>query len=427
MEKLSTFNSKNHHFIIKGGLGVVDQFLFSGTNFILNILLARWMAITEFGLFAFAATFLNLFYQLQNGLVLEPMSVIGTASFSKTIHGYIREQIKIHFLLFGVVGIILLGIVGGIFFLIGNSGLGWSILLLGILAPVIQLPWLIRRIFYVLNRPILSVLFSTIYGMILIFCLWVFFHNKILSTQISFGLMCLASVLATLITFFIINKPKTQDHKLIFRVILFQNWEYGKWMLLTGIIMFIAGQVPIYFAGIFIDTESAGVIKAIQNFILPMSMSISTITAIALPTLSKEYSARNVKMIRQRTRQITLGITAIALLYEVILIFFSGRLELLIYNGIYHNYVNLIPLWGLLPIFMALTIRPAIEIRVTQKPKGLLITAVVWALITVIASFIFSHFLGILGLSIGACVGYLASFLTYVFVSNGIEKNELHE
>jgi len=42
------------HWTGKGGLAVVDQALFAGSNFLLSILLARWLTPAEYGAFAVA-------------------------------------------------------------------------------------------------------------------------------------------------------------------------------------------------------------------------------------------------------------------------------------------------------------------------------------------------------------------------------------
>jgi hypothetical protein len=50
----------------KGSLAVLDQGLFSGANFIVNILLARWLAPEEYGAFAVALVKRSCEYRMSN-------------------------------------------------------------------------------------------------------------------------------------------------------------------------------------------------------------------------------------------------------------------------------------------------------------------------------------------------------------------------
>ena len=46
---------------IKGALAILDQALFAGTNFLVNILLGRWLTPAQYGAFAVVYSFFFLF------------------------------------------------------------------------------------------------------------------------------------------------------------------------------------------------------------------------------------------------------------------------------------------------------------------------------------------------------------------------------
>ena len=64
-----------------GGLAVLDQGLFSGANFLVNILLARWLAPDEYGAFAVALSVFYLLAGLHTAVVSEPIMVPGTGKY----------------------------------------------------------------------------------------------------------------------------------------------------------------------------------------------------------------------------------------------------------------------------------------------------------------------------------------------------------
>src|SRR5271170_1290937 len=68
-------SSKFVRWITKGGLAILDQGLISGSNFLIGILLARWLMPAQYGAFALAfSVFLLLSYVYQSFLA-EPQAV----------------------------------------------------------------------------------------------------------------------------------------------------------------------------------------------------------------------------------------------------------------------------------------------------------------------------------------------------------------
>ncbi len=80
----------------KGGCAVLDQGLISGSNFIVSILLARWLVPEQYGAYAVAFGFFVLLSLIYGSLVLEPMAVFGGSSYRNSLRGYLRSLIWIH-------------------------------------------------------------------------------------------------------------------------------------------------------------------------------------------------------------------------------------------------------------------------------------------------------------------------------------------
>ncbi len=56
--------------VTKGGLAILDYGLFSGSNFLLGVLLARWMAPEQYGAYALAFSIFILVTFLYQALIL---------------------------------------------------------------------------------------------------------------------------------------------------------------------------------------------------------------------------------------------------------------------------------------------------------------------------------------------------------------------
>src|SRR3989304_6306184 len=74
------------------GYSVLDQGLFSGANFLLSILLARWLSPEEFGAYAVGFSAFLICFGIYNSLVLDPLMVLGSAESQTTSNEYIKKM-----------------------------------------------------------------------------------------------------------------------------------------------------------------------------------------------------------------------------------------------------------------------------------------------------------------------------------------------
>ena len=80
----------------KGGLALLDFGLYSGSNFLLGILLARWMAPEQYGAYALVFSIFILVTFLYQALLLEPLSVFSGTTYSKNLRGYLQSNFWLH-------------------------------------------------------------------------------------------------------------------------------------------------------------------------------------------------------------------------------------------------------------------------------------------------------------------------------------------
>ena len=127
----------------KGLTAVADQALFAGSNFVVNILLARSLPPADYGAFAIAFSFLLLAGGLHSAAVTEPMMVFGPGKFSTGFRKYLGILICGHFALMIPLGT-LLSVVGLVVAKFVNMPVGLALLGCGVAAPLITFLWLAR-------------------------------------------------------------------------------------------------------------------------------------------------------------------------------------------------------------------------------------------------------------------------------------------
>jgi O-antigen/teichoic acid export membrane protein len=74
-------------------MAILDQGIFSVSNFILNILLSRWLVPADNG--AFSVVFAIFLYLdcFHSAILQEPMSVIGSVNYPEWMGAYLHRQI----------------------------------------------------------------------------------------------------------------------------------------------------------------------------------------------------------------------------------------------------------------------------------------------------------------------------------------------
>ena len=87
---------KNRVWIGRGALALTDQALFSGAGFLLSLLLGRWLTPAQYGAYALAFSVFLFASSFHNSLILEPMGVIGPASYKQNLPAYIAKLVKLH-------------------------------------------------------------------------------------------------------------------------------------------------------------------------------------------------------------------------------------------------------------------------------------------------------------------------------------------
>jgi len=92
----SELYSQRRSWLKKAFLAVLDQGLISGSNFLLAILLARWLSPEQYGAYALSFAIFVLFSFIQQGLFLEPMSVFGPSIYRNSQREYLGTLVWLH-------------------------------------------------------------------------------------------------------------------------------------------------------------------------------------------------------------------------------------------------------------------------------------------------------------------------------------------
>ena len=387
----------------KAFASIADQGIISGTNFAVNILLARWLTLEEYGVYSVAFTIFLFVSEFHNALILEPMSVLGPAHYADQHNSYIKHTLWLQTVLTG--GLMLLLIIAGLVW--HQYALGKSLYGLSFATPLVLLFWFLRRAHYLKINPEMAMLSSVVYALALVgFILSLLFFHALTVTS---ALMAMggASAAASILSWSNLRRHKKDQPKIntpqppgigrpsihpyshgqTLRV-LKENWAYGKWLVALSMLSLAASYVQTFLTAAYLGLEAAGVLRAMTNFMLPMAQTVTALSMLGLPIFAENYGRGRMAEILRARKNITGLLLTLSCGYEIVLSVFCRPLEKIIYGGKFSEYTSLIPILGLIPVFTALATGYCLVLRAAQRPQHYLIMGAVSAPVGLISALV---------------------------------------
>lgn len=275
--------------LTKGSLAIADQSIFALSNFLVNILLARWLSPADYGAFALAySAFLSLLLA-HNALMTTPMLVFGQGKYRDIFSDYLGTLCRAHFAL-TLAASALLSLAALVLSRMASAALGWVFIALAISAPFILLLWLLRRAFYAQLEPAWAALSGMVYLAIFVAgTAWL--HNAGLLTPSSAVLCMGAASLFTALLLLLKLRPRFSGDVLTMRAVTADHWSYGKWVAAGAIPNWVTENIYFIVLPASFGLAQAGALKAMLNLAQPASQSISALGVLLMPILVRDLQA----------------------------------------------------------------------------------------------------------------------------------------
>lgn len=349
---------------LKGGLGVLDQGLYSGVNFLLSVLLARWTSPDVYGGFSAAYSLFLLFSIAQVALIAEPMSIFGADKYRQKTIPYLNYLLRIQW-----VGTFLGTLVFLVFALfITNHVLRNAVMAMAVVLPFVLYYWYLRRAFYLEMQSGMAMVASFVYSILLIIFIVLIRLAGHLTSSTAYLAMALSSLIAS---FFALEHlglrfwgKGSNGTCLNSGMVNRELWDFGKWILLAYLAgWFTSLSFPLIIM-ILLDAQSAGAFRALQNLFLPFQQLLAAITLLSLPWLTRQNSDYGGKKLFSITEAIA-GVTfVVAAIYCFLVVILQHRIVTFLYtNEFYLSFDNLIiflsisTLLGSAPLILGLALR----------------------------------------------------------------------
>jgi O-antigen/teichoic acid export membrane protein len=353
--------------------GIMDQGLFSGSNFMINILLARWLTPDGYGAFAIAFSIYLAFSGVVSALTLEPMMIYGATDFKDNIDDYLSKVSFIHF----AVSSLLAGVLF-IASLFWDGDISKTITAAAIALPFMQQVWFIRRAFYCTANVFHAAIVSLLYSIALLGGILTLKATGSISPAHIYTIFIVAS-LVCFAYYSIVTRILTQNkgRPCAISKIAGKHWNFGKWLIAASIAASISTLLYAPILGLMSSLKDAAAYKAIQNLTMPFMQVLTAFTLLTLPMTSRV--ARNESWTKARNYILTMTavFSASACLYGAAMLIFGKKILFLLYsNNFYVEYFWLIPAFIFVMVIKSINQSMAIAVRAFECTRIILVTKI---------------------------------------------------
>jgi O-antigen/teichoic acid export membrane protein len=361
--------------MIGGSLAVLDQGIIAASNFVIGILLARWLLPEQYGSYALAfAIFLLLSFSYQ-ALLLEPQRVFGPSDYADWQPEYLGVLLRIHSVL-ALAIFLALGISAWLMHVFAPpDSLPGALAGVTVAAPCVLLLWLARGAFYVRMSPQHAITGAAVYCAVVLVGLLLVYRIRLLSPLSAFLLMALAALISSAVLL-VRLKPvlKLRVSGPSWKVVFQQHWKYGRWILVSLVLSWLSGDIYYPLVCSFSGMAAGGALRALLNFYLPVAQTFSALSIFVLPYASRVYQENGPAALTGLTRRMAWLFAAAAIAYWAVLILFSKPVMHSLYGGRYMEVAPLVPWLAAASLPWNVAIVPTIALRAVRSSASILCT-----------------------------------------------------
>ena len=398
----------------RGGFAVLDQGLISGSNFLVSILLARWLVPEQYGAYAVAFGIFVLLTVVYQALVLEPMSVFGGSSYRNDLRGYLGSLLWIHL----TISIVIIAGVGSSAFIAKEFSrspvLAGALAGIMIASPCVLIFSVVRRAFYLGLAASKAAVGAFVYSSLSMGGLYLLYHRGLLSPFTAFALMGVAALGTAAYNF--ARLFKKLEHGVGapgVRESWHRHWAYGRWALASSIANWIPAYVYYPLLSTFAGMAASGQLKAVMNFMLPIEQIKAALALLFLPYAARVYAQSGRSSVGRLSTRLTFVAVGISGAYWAVILILRHPLFHFLYSGRYSEVAHLLPAVAFGSMVWTACFGPATALRAMESPASVFVAFALATFLSLLIGVPASWAFGVSGAVWGS---NLADVLSWVIV-----------
>jgi O-antigen/teichoic acid export membrane protein len=395
---------------------LLDQAFISGTNFIVQVVLAQSLSASEYGAFSVGFNIFLALATIHYGLIQEPMAVFGPEHGEEAMSRHLAGVAMVQGVLSLAIGIAIVGLRVAI----SDSNLRLVILGMGMTAPMMLTFWFLRRACFVRERPGAAASASAVYAVASLAQLLILGHLGLLGPRTAAVLMGLAAVVASAGIWYVPNihfaRVSVRETVIHAYSIARTYWGYGRWIVLSGVLSLAVMQLQVFLAAGLLGLEEAGALQVAVLLTNPMLQVVVASYTLFLPVLVTRYTTHGLPSMQHAAHAITVGLTVTSILYVVVICILIGPFHRLLYDEKFTDIIWLVPITSLGPVFMSLTSGPSLMLRAQRRSGSVLAVSAVVAFTGLVSGVLLTLHIGVYGAAMSIVLAQASGYAMTLYI-----------
>lgn len=387
---------------------LADQAMVSGVNFFTGLMVARFLGMDQFGSFTLvwmAVLFIN---SIQMAMVGSPMMSIGPKQSEADEDSY-YNAVMLQQLLFTLATFVLIfsGVRVSVVFM-PEWGIDGVALPLAFSGAFFQAQDFLRRYFFCRQRALDAFWNDAVSYLGQLVVLGVAFYMSDMNVRGVLWVIGLTSACAVVLGLARTN-VKLPEVRFFIKV-LDRHWAYAKWITLSTLLQWGAGNLVFILTGGILGPASVGVLKASQNIMAFSHILFQAMENFVPVKASKIYAEHGLESLKMYKNKVVLFGGAATAALALMIAIFADELLLLAYADEYEQYGYVLRWFSIIYIFMYLGFPYRAVLRALEKTKSIFESQMIPSVFVVTSGYLIIKSYGL--------QGALATFLlTYIFTA----------
>ena len=392
----------------------IDQAIVSGSNFLISILVLRFIGVENFGIFSFIWLLLLFINSVQLAYIISPLLTNAPKQKTSEINLFYGNSFIQQFfftILTFALSFLFLEYLGNLIksFELKKFSLSFSLLVL-----FSQFYQFLRRICFskklFLKATISDFILYTFIISSLIYLNFVneLDLNKILWIFVIFFSMGTLFNLSLILSFnYNIKKTPT---------FIRENWIIGKWLLFTSVLQWFSGNLWVINTGIILGPYILGIVRACQTILNTANIIFQSFENIMPAITSKKLVSQGKRSMDKFLNRILIKGFIITSLLSIIIILFAKPLLYVFYGNETANYSKILVFMSFLIALHFLQYPPSYGLRTLGKTRPIFFSYLITSIISILISIEVINYFKLYGLIFGL---YFSQIIisSYLYIS----------
>lgn len=386
--------------------GLLDQVLQSVMNLAVGILLIRFAAKEEYGLYGVGFATLLLLVGFSNAIVSTQMTVIAPTKEDQEQEIFCASLIIGFFKLFIPLSTLICLILMALSRVYGFSYYIELVYILALVSPSVIFLEIMRRYFYLKLKPKFVFLMGLVYvSFYLTVLLWAFFTKQTSLHLYALSANGLAAFIAALLFFFFSDMKIKGAYKMS-SVSIKESWKDGKWAL--GGVLVTWGQIQgyVYVLALIQGSVMVAEANAARLLLAPMNVLSTSFTKVIMPRLVK------LKINNQRQQAVRMARKILYIMLSIIILYSFAIIstKAFIFKFLSKEYVyieTLIYFWSVFFMCQAFRINNSILLQAFRMFKDITLCNLVTVVLVLVGGLLVVKHYSIQGLITVMSIGEL--------------------